>query len=101
MKYKSKPIVVDAFQYDGDLFGADGKPHVPDWAIEALNTGVLYYDSIFDDEPLRELFLRTVDDDDYGDICVGDYVVRTEDGTLYRTSQELFEAEFDLIEEAK
>ena len=31
MKYKKKPVVVEAFQYDGDLNGADGKYYVPDW----------------------------------------------------------------------
>lgn len=44
MKYKKKPVVVEAFQYDGDLKGADGKYYVPDWAAEAYEKGIMYYD---------------------------------------------------------
>ncbi|CAM4225883.1 hypothetical protein HMPREF1097_04277 [Enterocloster bolteae 90B8] len=30
-KYRKKPVVIDAFQYDGDLIESDGKYYVPDW----------------------------------------------------------------------
>ena len=53
MKYKKKPVVVEAFQYDGDLKGADGKYYVPDWAAEAYEKGIMYYD-------LTELFINNV-----------------------------------------
>ena len=32
MKYRKKPVVIEAFQYDGDLIGSDGKFYVPIWA---------------------------------------------------------------------
>lgn len=29
MKYKKKPVAIEAFQFDGDLKGSDGKYYVP------------------------------------------------------------------------
>ena len=40
MKYRKKPVVIEAFKYDGDLKGADGKYYVPDWAIIAFENGI-------------------------------------------------------------
>ena len=35
MKYRTKPVVIEAFQYDGDLKGSDGNWYVPQWAEDA------------------------------------------------------------------
>ena len=35
-KYKKKPVEIEAFQYDGDLKGTDGKWYVPEWAVKAF-----------------------------------------------------------------
>lgn len=43
MIYKKKPLQVDAFKYDGDFIYDNGIPYVPNWAIEALRIGDLYY----------------------------------------------------------
>ena len=42
MKYRKKPVVIEAFQYDGDLKNSDGEYRVPDWAIEAFESGVIH-----------------------------------------------------------
>ena len=42
MKYRKKPVVIEAFQYDGDLKGSDGKYYVPAWAVEAFESGVMH-----------------------------------------------------------
>ena len=34
-KYRKKPVVIEAFQYDGDLKDRDGSWYVPAWAVEA------------------------------------------------------------------
>lgn len=34
-KYRKKPVVIEAFQYDGDLKDCDGNWYVPNWAVEA------------------------------------------------------------------
>ncbi len=41
MRYRKKPVIIDAFQYDGDLMGSDGKYYVPDWAVNAFQEGIM------------------------------------------------------------
>ena len=43
MKYRKKPVEIEAFQYDGDLKGSDGKYYVPEWAVSAFENGELIY----------------------------------------------------------
>lgn len=43
MKFRKKPVVIEAFQYDGDLKDRDGKYYVPDWAVKAFKEGTMYY----------------------------------------------------------
>jgi len=57
MKFRTKETV-EAFKYDGDFISADGRPYVPEWAIRALDDGILYYGSIGEDSPPCELFLK-------------------------------------------
>ena len=40
MKYRKKPVVIEAFQYDGDLKDKNGNWYVPKWASEAFEKGV-------------------------------------------------------------
>ena len=37
MKYRKRPVVIEAFQYDGILCD------IPQWAIEAFDKNVLFY----------------------------------------------------------
>lgn len=46
MKYKKKPVAIEAFQFDGDLKGSDGKYYVPEWAVKAFEEGILYFDAL-------------------------------------------------------
>lgn len=61
MKYKKKPVSVEAFRFDGDLKGSDGKYYVPEWAVKAFEEGILYFDALTPDTPPIELFIRTLE----------------------------------------
>ena len=37
MKYKKKPVAIEAFQFDGDLKGNDGKYYVPECGARMVN----------------------------------------------------------------
>ena len=43
-KYRKKPVVIEAFQYDGDLKGSDGKYYVPEWAVKAFEEKTMFFD---------------------------------------------------------
>lgn len=94
MKFKAKPVEVEAFQYDGDFMNSNGY-YVPQWAVDAFERGVLYFDEI--DGVPAELFVETPSDMIH--IALGDYIVLSEDGIPYPCKPALFEKFFKPIEE--
>lgn len=91
MKYRKKPIIIEAFKYDGDLMGADGNYYVPNWAIEAHRSKDLCY---IDD---GELYVCTLEGELRVD--VGDYIIRGIEGELYPCKPSIFEATYEAVED--
>jgi len=93
MKYRKKPVVVEAFQYDGDLEGAAGY-YVPDWAVKAYEDGTMYYGEP-DGQP-GELFIDTLEGAQH--VSVGDYVIQGVNGELYPCKPDIFEKTYEAAE---
>lgn len=91
MKYKKKPVVIEAFQYDGDFKYHDGRYYIPDWAVKAFEDGTMYYD--FWDEVPGELFIRTLEGNHH--VSVGDYIIKGISGELYPCKPDIFKATYD------
>ena len=89
MRYQSNPVIVEAFQYDGDLMGSDGKYYVPDWAVEAYEKRVMYYKVMRIGEPPCELFVDTPAGTLH--VSVGDYVIKGTKGELYPCKPDIFQ----------
>ena len=94
-KYRKKPIVIEAFQYDGDLKGSDGNYYVPQWAVDAFESGVMYYDS-FKGSPPSELFVKTLEGCHH--VSVGDYIIQGVKGELYPCKPDIFEATYEKVD---
>lgn len=94
-KYRKKPVVVEAFRFDGDLIDQDGKPYVPEWAMEAFDAGVMYFGSVDDDTPPCELFVCTLEGVHHA--AVGDYIVQGVNGELYPVKPEIFERTYERV----
>lgn len=94
-KYRKKPVVIDAFQYDGDLMGSDGKYYVPDWAVKALEDGVIHFGSLKLDEPPCEMFIDTLEETHHA--SVDDYIIRDVNGEIYPCKPDVFEKTYDEI----
>ncbi|CUM77302.1 Uncharacterised protein [Blautia hydrogenotrophica] len=88
-RYRKKPVVIEAFQYDGDMIDSFGQPYVPEWAITATNDNIMYYDG-------PELFIRTLEGDHH--VTVGDYVIKGVNGELYPCKPDIFEKTYELVE---
>lgn len=99
MKFRNKFTgeVLEAFQYDGDMQNSDGEYYVPEWAVEALKTGDLYYADL-DAGGMPPLCLKTEEEDDFM-IPVGFYVVKKADGTIDAFWEEFFEFVYQPMEE--
>lgn len=91
MKYRKKPVVIEAFQYDGDMVNCHGIPYVPDWAFAALGDGTMYYDG------QGELCIKTLEGDHY--VSPGDYVIRGVKGELYPCKPDIFKMTYEEIYE--
>lgn len=94
-KYRKKPVVIEAFQYDGDLKDRNGNWYVPDWAVEAYEKGVMYYGPLNRDIPPCELFIRTLEGIHH--VSVGDYVIQGVNGELYPCKPDIFEKTYESI----
>jgi hypothetical protein len=94
MKYRRKIATeVEAFEFDGDLINSNGEPYVPEWAIDAFNYGILY----FDGEPPTEFYLRNEDECFY--IEVGDYIIKDIYGEIYPCKHDIFKEVYEEVKE--
>lgn len=95
MKFRKKPMAVDAFQFDGDLKNSHGEYYVSEWAVASYLKGdIFFYSSeesgaCFYKSPLGRIPIE-----------VGDYIVH-HDGTLCPYPQEMFEVVYEQISEGK
>lgn len=85
-KYVKKPIIIEAFKYEGDL-SANRENCILSWAIEAYENGTLYYKET-DDSP-SELFVKTLEGDM---LCeVGCYIIQGVEGEIYPCRSDIFD----------
>ena len=87
MKYRRKPQYVEAFQYDGLFYkDASGKlvinDGLPQWALEALADGRLYFQG-------GDLYTYS---DELGNSCVmrNEFIVKDDSECIYNLPPELF-----------
>lgn len=92
MKYRKKPVVIEAFKYDGDLTNNKGEYYIPDWAKNAFETGGIYYDTL-NNKP-GELFIQTLEGNHH--VSVGDYIIQGVQGELYPCKPTIFEQTYEL-----
>lgn len=92
MQYRKKPIIVEAFQYEGRLKGRYGWI-VPEWAVRAYEAGVLFH--------LRgsgnELFIRTLEGNMH--VSKGSYIIRGVQGELYACDPKAFAKTYEAIDD--
>ena len=86
-KYKKRPVLIDAFQWTG---GAEQRDD-PEWAIEALQQGVIFFD--LSGSAAVTLKIRTLE----GEMTAqpGDWIIRGVKGELYPCKPNIFEATYD------
>lgn len=89
MKFRKKPVVIEAFQYDGDMVDRKGVPYAPDWAIVALRECVMYYKE-------GELYIKTLEGDHH--VSEGDYIIQGIHGELYPCKPDIFEKTYETAE---
>lgn len=92
MKYRKKPVVIEAFRYDGDLKNENGEYNIPQWAVEAHDKGTLFFDG-----PI--LKVKTLEGDMVAE--VGDYIIKGIKDELYPCKSDIFEATYEEVAESQ
>lgn len=82
-RYKNKPVVVEAFQYDGDFINRDGDYYVPHWVADELASGNMYFKNA------GELYIKTLEGEMY--VSVDDYIIKDVQGEIYPCKPDVFE----------
>ena len=85
-----KRIAIECFQYDGDLKNSKGEFYVDRWAVEAFQSGVIYFND-------GEMYIKTLEGDHH--VSVGDYVIRGVNNELYPCKPDIFEKTYDIFDE--
>lgn len=93
-KYRKKPVVIEAYQYEGD-FVSSGNWTAPDWVNEAYNNGILVYKEVDNTPP--ELYVKTIE----GDMKCNykDYIIKGVKGELYPCKPDIFEKTYEQVDE--
>ena len=89
MKYRKKPVEIEAFQYDGDFQNSEGTYYIPEWGIEAHKKGILYFDG-------PNLKIKTLEGDMKA--SVGDFIIQGIKGELYACKPDVFEKTYELAD---
>lgn len=94
-KYRKKPVVINAFQYDGDLIDKEGNYYVPKWAEDAHRKGIIFFDSLDSKSPPTELFINTLEG--IHRARVGDFIIQGVHGELYPCKPDIFEKTYERV----
>lgn len=94
MKFRKKPVVIEAFKYDGDFCDRNGKFYIPEWAEKAYLEGTLFFSS--EDEP-GACYVNTLEGDMKAN--VGDYIIQGVQGEIYPCKPDIFEATYEKVKE--
>lgn len=87
MKFKKKPVVIEAFCWTG---GPDQEDD-PVWIIEAIKKG----DAYFEDHEFKLLTLEGI-----MRVSPGDYVIQGVKGEIYPCKPDIFEATYEPVVES-
>ena len=92
MKYRKKPVVIEAFQWTGGPEQEDD----PEWIIEAIKNKMAWFENA--GTPDVKFMIRTLEG--VHEASVGDYIIRGIAGEIYPCKPDIFRATYELDEES-
>ena len=89
MKYRKRPVIIDAFQWTGD----ETQEEDPDWIVEAIKSGEV----CFIDEGLPNVAMLIHTLEGIHRAGRGDYIIKGIKGELYPCKSSIFELTYELV----
>ena len=89
MKYRKKPVVIDAFKWTGGI----NQTEDPLWIQDAVMSGKVYFKDY--KTPQVTMQIKTLE----GEMTAqqGDYVIKGIKGELYPCKPDIFEATYEIV----
>ena len=99
MKYRKKPVVIEAYRFDGGNIPANGAFAAPPWVFEALAAKTLFYGGHSATGIHNGLFVKTLEGNMH--VSTGDFIIQGVQGEIYPCKPEIFEMTYEVVEEEK
>lgn len=93
MKFRKKPVEIEAFQYDGDFTDKEGNYYIPGWAIKAVEDGIMN----ISDYAEGTVAIKTLEGTMIAN--VGDYIIQGVKGELYPCKADIFVKTYEPVYE--
>lgn len=89
MKYRKKPIVIEAFKWTGD----HDQTKDPEWICEAIKNRDAYF--LHEGTPQLEFYLKTLEGDHR--VNSGDFIIKGIKGEIYPCKPDIFEMTYEPV----
>lgn len=87
MKYRKKPVVIEAFRFSVD--------YIPDWFMdEVTRNNIILHGEAY--KPLEYCEIKTLEGTMRGD--AGDYIIRGVNGEIYPCKPDIFNKTYEVAE---
>lgn len=90
MKYRKKPVVIEAFKWTGDIIQKED----PEWIIEAIKDGIVWFNN--SGTELCNMEIKTLEGNHIA--SRGDYIIKGIKNELYPCKPDIFEATYEIVE---
>lgn len=90
MKFRKKPVVIEAFQYTKSLKNFQEESHLPQWAKTAYENGKIYYK----DED-SNLYISTLEGEMR--VRINDYIIQGVHGEIYPCEPNIFYKTYEQV----
>lgn len=91
MKYRSKPVIKEAFQWTGD----ENQTEDPEWIIDAINGGKVWFKNSGTSKVT--MMIETLEGS--MEASQGDYIIKGLSGEIYPCKSGIFEKSYEKVEE--
>jgi hypothetical protein len=93
MRYRKKPIVIEAFKWTG---GSD-QTEDPAWVVEAIDRGFVYSEPVSHVKFNTVLRINTLEG--VMEAQPGDYIIKGIKGEIYPCKPDIFEATYEAVDD--
>ena len=90
VKYKKKPIAIEAFQWTG---GPD-QVEDPEWIVDKIKDGTVTFYDLDNSEVM--LYIQNIDGTNM--VSQGDYIIKGIKGEIYSCKPDIFEMTYEFVE---